>query len=220
MGARPNPARKAALLNALVDHLLGEGVAETSLRPVASALGTSARMLLYHFGSKEDLVVAALREVRAREQAMLVRALPRLGNASVAQVLHHVWRWYTAPRREPYLRLFFEVMGLALQNPARFPGFLEAVRHDLLELAEEAMVQSGFPRHEARVRSTFYIGALRGLLLDLLATKDRARLAAAADLLAGVMSEDLARVRAQTMLRQQAKHPATKGRRGGRRVRA
>src|SRR5215510_5309157 len=131
MGAKPNPQRKAALLTALADHLLGEGVADASLRPVASAVETSPRMLIYHFGSKEALIVAALQEVRAREQAMLLRAIQRVGVSSVAEVFRHVWHWYTSPRREPYLRLFFEVMGLALQNPKRFPGFLETVRGDL-----------------------------------------------------------------------------------------
>ena len=219
MGAKPNPARKAALLSALADHLLGEGVADASLRPVASALGTSARMLIYHFGSKDELVVAALREVRAREQAMLLRAIQRSGSTSIAEVVQHIWHWYTAPRREPYLRLFFEVLGLALQNPSRFPGFLETVRRDLLDLAEEAMVQAGFPRNEARVRATFYIGALRGLLLDMLATKDRARLAAAADLLAGLMTDDLARIRGRSRPHRPTWRRVGKGRRTARRVR-
>jgi AcrR family transcriptional regulator len=216
MGARPNPQRKAELLDALVDHLLGEGVADVSLRPVASAVGTSARMLIYHFRTKDGLVVEALARVRAREQAMLLRALRRHGGTSAADVLRHVWRWYTAPRREPYLRLFFEVMGLALQHPRRFPGFLDAVRTDLLALAEEAMVHSGFARDEARVRATFYIAALRGLLLDMLATRDRARLDAAADMLAGLMDADLARAQART----RRLRPGTTGdgtrRRGGR----
>jgi AcrR family transcriptional regulator len=215
MGAKPNPARKAALLDALVEHLLGEGVADASLRPVANAVGTSARMLLYHFRTKEDLVDAALREVRAREQAMLLRAIQRRGAATVADMVDHVWRWYTTPRREPYLRLFFEVLGLAIQNPARFPGFLETVRTDLLSMAEEAMVQSGFPRDAARTRATFYIGTLRGLLLDWLATKDRPRLEAAAAQLAALMQDDLARVQGRSARRQ-----ATSARTARRRVSA
>lgn len=208
MGAKPNPARRAELLKALVEHLLGEGVADASLRPVADAVGTSARMLIYHFRSKEALIVEALREVRAREQAMLLRAVQRRGVASVPEILRHIWHWYTSPRREPYLRLFFEVMGLALQNPSRFPGFLENVREDLLLLAEQAMVEAGLPAGESRVRATFYISTLRGLLLDWLATKDRRRLDAAADALAALMEADIARApRARAMQRPATRRP-------------
>jgi len=176
MGAKPKPERKADVLNAMADYLLGRGVSEASLRPAASAVGTSPRMLLYHFRSKEQLVVAALQEVRRRETEMLMRSLRRLARASTADVMRAIWRWYASPRRTPYLRLFFEAWGLSLQHPYLYEGFLETVRKDLLVVAEEALVQRGFPRRDARAIGTFMIASFRGLLLDLVTNKDRDRL--------------------------------------------
>lgn len=176
MGAKPKPERKASVLHAMADYLLGAGVADASLRPAASALGTSPRMLLYHFRSKEELLVAALREVRRRETEMLVREIQRLPDATSDDVLGVIWRWYASPRRAPYLRLFFEAWGLGLQNPRRYEGFLETVRKDLLVVAEDSFVQRGYPQREASAMATFMIGAFRGLLLDLVTNKDRGRL--------------------------------------------
>jgi AcrR family transcriptional regulator len=176
MGAKPKPERKASVLKAMADFLLGSGLSDASLRPAASALGTSPRMLLYHFRSKEQLVVAALQEVRRRETDMLMRAIRKLSHASEAEVLRAIWRWYAAPRRAPYLRLFFEAWGLSLQHPYLYEGFLENVRKDLLVVAEEALVQRGYPRRDARAVGTFMIAAFRGLLMDLVTNKDRDRL--------------------------------------------
>lgn len=176
MGAKPRPERKATVLNAMADYLLGAGVADASLRPAASALGTSPRMLLYHFRSKEQLMVEALKEVRRRETEMLVRAIRRLPAANTDEVMRGIWRWYASPRRAPYLRLFFEAWGLGLQNPRRYAGFLETVRKDLLVVAEEALVLRGYPRRDAAAIATYMIAAFRGLLLDLVTNKDRQRL--------------------------------------------
>ena len=69
MGRRPDPRRKAELLDALVEYLLKHGLADLSLRPLAAALKTSPRTLLYHFRSREDMIAAAINEFRKRHLA-------------------------------------------------------------------------------------------------------------------------------------------------------
>lgn len=59
-------ARKAVLLENLIAYLIRHGVADVSLRPMAAAVGTSARLLIFHFGSRERLLVAVLDEMQAR----------------------------------------------------------------------------------------------------------------------------------------------------------
>lgn len=176
MGAKPQPERKADVLNAMADYLLGNGLADATLRLAASKLGTSARMLLYHFGSKEELLVAALAEVRRREIEMLAREVMAHPAGSTADVLRNIWRWYASPSRRPYLRLFFEAWGVSLQQPYLFKGFLENVRKDLLPLFEETLVQRGYPRRHATAIATFIIAAFRGLLIDMVANDDQDRL--------------------------------------------
>src|SRR5262245_49845364 len=117
MPARRKPERKADVLNAMDDYLLGAGVSDATLRRAAAAAGTSARMLLYHFGSKEELMIAALKEVRRRETDMLAREIARGGLASVGDVMRRIWRWYSSPRRAPYLQVFFEAWGMSLRRP-------------------------------------------------------------------------------------------------------
>jgi AcrR family transcriptional regulator len=66
-----NPARKTELVNRLADHILGHGLGAASLRPLAAAVGTSDRMLLYYFPDKPALIAAVLEEVAARMTALL-----------------------------------------------------------------------------------------------------------------------------------------------------
>lgn len=54
------PAARDVLLAKVVAHYAEHGVRDTSLRSLASAIGTSQRMLNYHFGSREDVLVAVI----------------------------------------------------------------------------------------------------------------------------------------------------------------
>ena len=180
MKDRLNPKQKTALLTALVDYILENGLADLSLRPAAAAIGTSPRMLLYYYNSKEELLGAAIAQARVREIEMFGREVRKWGPGSPAQIFRRVWNWYAAERRAPYLRFFFEVYGLALQNPTKFKGFLATVGSDFLSFTEEGLLAMGFARREARALATLSMADIRGLLLDLMATGDRARVEAAA----------------------------------------
>jgi AcrR family transcriptional regulator len=174
--------QKAALLTALVDYILEHGMADLSLRPAAAAIGTSPRMLLYYFNSKEELLTAAIAQAREREMRMFAREVQKWGEASPAHVFRRIWNWYSAERRAPYLRFFFEVYGLALQNPAKFPEFLRTVGSDFLAFTEEGLVARGFSRRDARALASLSMASIRGLLMDLMTTGERARVDAAARL--------------------------------------
>jgi AcrR family transcriptional regulator len=90
--------RREQLLDQVTDHVLAEGLIGLTLRPVAAAIGTSDRMLLYHFGTRDDLVAAVVTRSSARARAA-VDALP--GAASVRDGVNALWRAYqTAPLHE------------------------------------------------------------------------------------------------------------------------
>lgn len=179
MGRPPDPARREELLDAVARDVLAGGVADLSLRPLASRLGTSPRMLLYHFGSKEELVSEALARIRLWQQETAADWFARGEGADPARLLRRAWEWFTSDEAEPFMRLFFEVYGLALQDPGRYAGFLEHVVVDWLPFAEAVLDGAGLPAAERRRRATLLIAAHRGLLLDLLATGDRRRIDAA-----------------------------------------
>src|SRR4051794_13705551 len=158
-------ARRDRVLAAVTDHVVEHGLADLSLRPLAAALDTSPRMLLYYFDSKERLVAEALAAARTRqaEQAQAwLAAQPELGPS---ELLKRFWRWQLAEQR-PFLRLFFEVYGLALQEPERFPGFLEAAVGDWLEFIGALLRRAGLTPARARTAATAAIAGYRGLLLD------------------------------------------------------
>lgn len=155
--ARPvDPHRREAVLAQAADYVLERGLAGLSLRPLAKALGTSPRMLLYDFETKERLIHEILAEIRGREVAQL--------RADV-HTLQDVWRWIAAPEREPFLRLFFEVYVGALGEEGVEPlvrDWLEFLRANWKPPVDEAT-------------ATLMVAVVRGLLLDRLATGDRGR---------------------------------------------
>jgi AcrR family transcriptional regulator len=168
------PDRRAKVLDEVADYILSNGLADLSLRPLAAAIGTSPRMLLYFFGSKERLIAQALAHIRTHEQLDFRRAVSRSSSADHEGLLLREWKSWSSPRREKYLRLFFEVYGLALQNRERFPGFLKGAVGEWLPLVERAFAVA-VAREHAQALATFALAAVRGLQLDLLATGQRSR---------------------------------------------
>jgi AcrR family transcriptional regulator len=155
-----DPTRRAATLAKTAAYVLEHGLAGLSLRPLAKALGTSPRMLLYDFGSKERLIHEILAEIRRHETSLL--------EADV-QSLDDVWEWIAAPEREPFLRLFFETYVAALGRDEAQP-----LVRDWLAYLQERWT----PPVDAAT-ATLMIAVVRGLLLDQLATGDRTRTDAA-----------------------------------------
>jgi AcrR family transcriptional regulator len=194
MGRKPDPKRKAELLAGFVDYVLENGLADLSLRPAAAALGTSPQILLYHFGSKEELISEAVAAARGRAVGMLVREIGRSQEgATPSETLWRIWRWFTAKRRAPFMRLFFEVFGLALQHPARFKEFLGSTKQ-FLAMVDQGFASMGFPADKSRALATLYLDSLRGILLDYLLTRDRTRIETAVAMVAQHLEQDLQRV--------------------------
>lgn len=172
MTEAPND-RRTALLDGAVGYVLDHGLAALSLRPLAVELGTSDRMLLYHFGTKDDLVDAVLERANAQ---LLDRLAPALGTEG--GLVERLWRALSATEVARYLRLFFEVYGLALQAPGRYDRFQRSVLDTWHATVTEFLRAQGDDPSPARV--TVVVAGIEGLLLDLLITGDRARLDAAA----------------------------------------
>lgn len=170
--------RRAQLLDAAVDHVAEHGIAELSLRRLGAAIGTSHRMLIHHFGSKEELFVEIVRTSERRQRELLSRLLsePGLAPADAARLL---WRQLTHPRLAGQERLFFEICGQALQGRPEAVPVLEGLVTNWLEPLVAADVAAGGDPGTARARARLGLAVVRGLLLDLLATGDRAAVDAA-----------------------------------------
>lgn len=163
------PARQARdrLLVAAVDHALRDGIADLSLRQLAAAIGTSHRMLIYHFGSREGLLVAVTRAVEERELEML------LGAGMQVTDPRQEWNRLSSPDLWPQERLFFELYSHALRGRPGTEGFLDAVVESWVGPMADAMVEAGTEPSMARADARLGVAVVRGLLLDLLATGER-----------------------------------------------
>jgi len=174
---RPDSARKRQLLDAAYDYVMERGLTELSLRPLAEAIGSSPRVLLFLFGSKDGLVQALLDRARADELALLADVETKGG---LAEVGRRVWRWLAHPDHRRLLTLWAEGYARSLVNPAGpWADFARRTVQDWLNILAAAQP----PRHRRTARGvverTLLLAVLRGALLDLLATGDIERTTAA-----------------------------------------
>ncbi len=167
--------RKAALRDAAADFILAHGLGDLSLHRLADELGTSPGMLVHWFGSREALVAEALGAIRERQREAIRAEAGASPPATLGEALRRHWRWLSDEAQEPYLRLLFEVHGLALHDPARYPEFNEHAVGDWLALVDELFPASAEAGDDRRAVATLAVAAVRGLLLDLLSTGDRER---------------------------------------------
>ena len=158
----PDDGRRRALLDAVIDDAGRNGIGGRSLRDLAAAAGTSHRMLIHHFGSREELLLAVVEEVERRQVATL-DDLP----VDPADAVAASWADLRRPELRPFERLFFECYARGAQGEEPFTRLLPAAIGGWLDAAVDA---SGGTVDRAQVR--LILAVTRGLLLDLVATDD------------------------------------------------
>jgi AcrR family transcriptional regulator len=161
---------RSRLLDAAVAHALEHGVAEVSLRQLAAAIGTSHRMLIHHFGSREALIVEIIKVVEARQRAVLDAELDR--SETPTEAARRSWQQLRDPALWPQERLFFEVYGQALRGQPWAMPMLDGVVDDWVDVFAARLVAAGASERAARTAARLGLAVTRGLLLDLLATGD------------------------------------------------
>jgi len=163
----PDTQRRQELLDALIDAFAAAGIGGRSLRDVADAVGTSHRMLLHHFGSRDELLLAIVEEVERRQMTAFADLPDDPADAVAA-----MWADLRRPELRPFERLFFECYSRAAQGEAPFTRLLPGAVDSWLDASafdgvDAAMVRLG-------------LAVTRGLLLDLVATDDETGVDAAA----------------------------------------
>jgi AcrR family transcriptional regulator len=155
--------RRAELLDAVIDVFARGGIGNRSLREIGEAVGTSHRMLLHHFGSRDELLLAIVEEVERRQSATLAD-LPD----DAPKALAEMWAELRRPRLRPFERLFFECYARGAQGEAPFTRLLPAAVDGWLAAADRRSRGTVDP-----AMARLGLAVTRGLLLDLVATGDR-----------------------------------------------
>ncbi len=169
---------KRRLLDAAIKYVAANGVTDISLRRLAAAIGTSHRMLIYHFGSKEGLLVEIIRAVEQQQRDAL-RDLELTPGTTLEDMARAFWRRLADPALWANERLFFEVYGQALQGRPGTTALLDRIVEDWVDPIADLYGRLGVPPKQARATARLGVAVARGLLLDLLATGDRAGVDAA-----------------------------------------
>jgi AcrR family transcriptional regulator len=167
MGRQRQPEIKERLLDACTDYALEHGLPDR-LEPLTAAAGVSARMLIYHFGTRDALLRVVLGRARERQLSTFGDLLRVRTDELYTTTLANAWTSMTGPDGQPYLRMFGRLRESAEQQ--WWPDFRRTATTDWLIPLEDGLRSIGRPE-----LATLVLAVIRGLLMDLDATGDTAR---------------------------------------------
>ncbi|MEO6124380.1 MAG: TetR/AcrR family transcriptional regulator [Ilumatobacteraceae bacterium] len=160
-------AAREALLERVVSDVAANGLGDRSLRDLASSVGTSHRLLLYHFGSRPGLVAAIVGAIEASQQRVLAELTRDIDDP--VEIVRVLWRRVSAREMLPFVRLFFETVGSRGESgPATEPW---------LAVSEQITARLGLRFDPVEIR--LGVAVTRGLLVDVISTGDEAAASAA-----------------------------------------
>lgn len=156
------------LLDQAMEFVAEHGMSDLSLRDLAAAIGSSHRMLIYHFESRAGLVAAIVARMERQQQDVLARLAEEC--ESPTELVERQWLGLIDPALAPFERLFFEVFSHALHGRPGTEGLLDAMTTPWLEVGGE--IAEGLGERVSRSELLLGIAVVRGLLLEVLAGGD------------------------------------------------
>ncbi|WP_308121054.1 TetR/AcrR family transcriptional regulator [Paractinoplanes bogorensis] len=167
--------RRDELLEKAYTYVREHGISDMSLRPIAAAIGSSPRVLLFLFESKDGLIRSLLARARADELSVLSKDLPLGADAAGLAV----WEWLTAPANASLLRLWVEAYARSLgATDGPWAGFAAETVGDWLDVLARSQPAEDRDSPAGLAHRTAVLAVLRGALLDVLATGDVGRVTA------------------------------------------
>ncbi|OQS13488.1 TetR family transcriptional regulator [Nocardia donostiensis] len=170
--ARPlDHAKRAELLDAVVGYIAEHGLTDLSLRPLAAELGTSSRMLIYYFNTKEELLVQALATQRPDIKAVFAGVTDAV---SLRERLWEFWTANTTGSEAISVKVMLQVLGAACAPNGPYTDYA----HDAIAAFVAALTEglrSLDSVDDPEVVATLLISGLRGILQDRLLTGDTQR---------------------------------------------
>lgn len=174
--------RKRELLEAAYRYALANGLGDFSLRPLAKAIGSSPRVLLFLFGSKDGLTRALLARARQDELDALATLRASQQDADLAATGREVWAWLVAPSHSALLSLWLEGYARSLLGDSGpWERFAQETVTDWLNLLSVRQTAGRRRTRAGEAERTLLLAVLRGALLDLLATGDTERVTRAVE---------------------------------------
>jgi AcrR family transcriptional regulator len=171
--ARPiDVVKREELLATAATVLARTGLVDTSLRSLAAEMGTSARMLVYYFGSKEQLIL----DVMNRQQRA---AIPNTDDVEppVSIAAHRQWcveDWHACTRgkRSDNLRVLLQVFGAACGRDSPYRTYTWETLSLLTRNSQARLEALGMSTHVAETRSRIALAAFQGFIIEYFTADD------------------------------------------------
>jgi AcrR family transcriptional regulator len=163
-----DPEIRAQLLEKAVAYVLQHGLSDLSLRPLAEAIGSSARMLIHHFGSKETLLAEILTVIEGQYVALLAA---HSTDGDLVKGLERFWKTLTSGQVDHVERLSFQVWGQALVQPDGYESFLSSLVEPWTAQLEDSLKSYGVSKAKRESLAALIVSTFYGLLLMRLTTR-------------------------------------------------
>ena len=183
MARRSDPNRKPELLAAILEYLREQPLSAVTFRTLADALGVSPFTLVYHFGTRAQLIAEIIRAVGQRQQAVIDAELalePSL-DAHI-DAIRESWKGFLHPSTQALLRLEFEAALLQVTDSELVVGGRD-VHERWVEWGAQALERLGVESEAALLESRALVDQLYGVQFDLVVTGDAAAATAACDVI-------------------------------------
>jgi len=160
-----------------VNYCIQNGFANFSLRGLANEIGTSHRMLIYHFGSVDGLFRSILEEFRLHQVARFVREFDAVESVpEFKAALISLWRHLASDENRNFMISYLEIQIAAIRRGENRRGstYLAATLEVWLDPIFKTFVRLGFSANDGRRLARLILSGGRGLILDALGAGDRA----------------------------------------------
>ena len=156
--------RRQELAEAATDYVLEHGLIGLTLRPLAAAIGTSDRMLLYHFRDKDDLLATVLTTSNDRS----VRGIRALApSPDVRRAVLDLWAAVNSPAQARCQRLYVEAAAIGVLGVEPYASLVAHANEVWMDALAAHLTASGVPVRTARRAATLLDATFMGLQLDL-----------------------------------------------------
>ena len=172
MPRHSDPSRKPQLLAEIIEHLLDKSLASVSFRTIAQALGCSTYTLVYHFGTREELLSEIVAAVSTRTTAIdeQMRSTDNTLDAYFDS-FDSSWEWTLLPRNRQLQRLEFEAALIESLQPHKHT-FSRALFTTWLRIGRDALIRLGIGADVAAVEARILVDAFYGIQYDLVLNND------------------------------------------------
>jgi AcrR family transcriptional regulator len=178
MARTPDPSRKPALLSQTLEYLLDKPLASLSFRTLAKALDVSTFTLVYHFGTRDELVHEIVRAISERATFIEFELEQNETLDTYMEGLEHSWAWTLEPRNRQLQRLEFEAGMLEALYPEQYT-FGRELHSWWQRIGRESLVRFGLSEADAEVEARLLVDSLQGIQYDLVLTHDEVAATAA-----------------------------------------